>query len=141
MSANRFIVGCAILFSMAAMQGCGDSNGGRMEVRGEIKLKNAPLDQGTISFRPLPGSKGSASGAQITNGKYELKGDGGLLPGKYKVIITSGDGKTMANPDEPPGPGGNIISKDRIPPEYNEKSKVEVEVKDKGPNVFDYDIK
>ncbi len=82
-----------------------------MEVRGEIKLKNAPLDQGTISFRPLPGSKGSASGAQITNGKYELKGDGGLLPGKYKVIITSGDGKTMANPDEPPGPAETSFRK------------------------------
>ena len=111
-----------------------------MEITGEIKLKKQLLDQGSISFRPMPGTEGSASGAPIVNGKYELKGDGGLLPGKYRVFITSGDGKTMANEDELPGPTGNIISKDRIPPQYNEKSNIEVEVKSTPPNTFNYDI-
>ena len=64
------------------------------------------------------------------------------MPGQYRVVITSGDGRTRANvPDEPPGPtGANIISKDRIPPDYNTNSKQEVEVTEKKANVFNFDI-
>lgn len=134
---NGFLIAFALLLCV----GCRNDNGGKKDVSGTVKLKGAMLDTGTISFRPMPGFQGSASGSPITQGKYEMRGDGGLVPGKYRVIITSGDGKTMANPDEPPGPTGNIISKDRIPPEYNEKSTQEVEVTATGKNVFDYDIK
>ena len=82
-------------------------------------------------------------GAPIANGEYKIERMHGLMPGKYRVIITSGDGRTKADaaPDEPPGPtGANIISKDRIPPDYNVNSKQEVDVTEKGPNVFNYDI-
>ena len=82
------------------------------------------------------------SGAPIIKGKYTMPADQGLTPGKYKVMITAGDGRTPADsPDGMPGPtGANIISKDRIPPEYNTNSKQEVTVTDKGPNNFDFKI-
>ena len=120
--------------------GCGQNYGGRQEVKGTIKLKGQPLDQGQITFMPLSGDRSTQEGSLIADGSYLIDRAHGLMPGKYKVIITSGDGKTPANTDQPPGPTGNIISKDRIPPDYNTHSKQEVEVTEKGPNVFDNDI-
>jgi len=128
---------------IVALNGCGPNYGGRQEIKGTIKLKGQLLDQGIINFMPMSGDQATQSGAQIANGSYKIDRAMGLLPGKYKVIITAGDGRTPhdAPPDQPPGPtGANIISKDRVPPEYNTNSKQEVDVKEKGPNVFDFDI-
>ena len=110
-----------------------------MEVSGTVTLKGAPLDEGVIEFHP-EGGRGSKTGGTIAKGSYKIPRESGALPGKYKVIITSGDGVNMADPDEPPGPTGNIVSKDRIPPEYNVDSKQVVEVKSGGKNVFDFPI-
>jgi hypothetical protein len=123
--------------------GCGPNYGGRQEIKGTIKLKGQLLDQGSISFMPISGDRTTQEGAPIANGSYKIDRSHGLMPGKYRVSITAGDGRTPANaaPDEAPGPtGANIISKDRIPPEYNTNSKQEVDVTEKGPNVFDFDI-
>lgn len=128
---------------LAAAVGCGPDYGGRLEVKGTVMLKGAPLDDGSITFFPQSPDSGTKSGAPITNGSYVIPRESGLVPGKYRVGITAGDGRTRenANPDEPPGPtGANIVSKDRIPPEYNVKSTQEVEVTKNGRNVFDYDI-
>jgi hypothetical protein len=124
-----------------AAAGCAPNHGGRQEIKGTIKLKGQPLDQGTITFMPLSGDAATKEGAPITNGEYFIDRAHGLMPGKYRVSITSGDARTPVNTDQPPGPtGANIISKDRIPPEYGTNSKQDVEVKDKGPNVFNFDI-
>ena len=124
--------------------GCAPSNP-RREVSGKVLFKGAPLDYGTITFNPLGGGKEgipkTKEGANITNGEYKILAEMGLTPGKYQVIISSGDNINPDNPDGLPGPTGNYVSKDRIPAEYNTASKQEVEVKDKGPNVFDWDIK
>jgi hypothetical protein len=138
---RQFCVPLVLAFA-ASFAGCGQDYGGRQEVKGTIKLKGQPLDQGQITFMPMSGDRSTQEGSLIANGSYHIDRAHGLMPGNYKVIITSGDAKTpAANPDQPPGPtGANIISKDRIPPEYNTHSKQEVEVTDKKPNVFDYDI-
>jgi hypothetical protein len=133
------------LFSVALVMawGCSPGYGGRKEIRGTVKLKGQPIDDGTIDFFPASGDHATKSGAQILKGSYKIPAEFGLLPGKYRVSITAGDGRTRpdAAPDQPPGPtGANIVSKDRVPKEYNVESKVEVDVTDKGPNVFDYDI-
>jgi hypothetical protein len=131
-----------VLVVTACIVGCGSNYGGRQEIKGAIKLKGQPLDQGQISFMPISGDGATKEGAMIANGDYHIDRQHGLMPGKYKVIITSGDGRTRADaPDELPGPtGANIISKDRIPPDFNTNSKQEVEVTDKKPNVFNFDI-
>ena len=136
---GRLVV--AVILMGLVLAGCGNRYGGRQEILGTVKLKGQPLDQGVIDFIPISGDGATKEGALIANGSYHIDREHGLLPGKYRVVITSGDGRTPANTDEPPGPSGaNIISKDRIPPDYNINSKVEVEVKEKGPNVFDFDI-
>ena len=133
---------CVLVLSAlaASILGCGPNYGGRQEVKGTIKLKGQLLDQGVIDFTPLE-SQPTKGGALISNGAYLIPAKSGLMKGKYRVIITAGDGRTRENSDEPPGPtGANIISKERIPADYNVNSKQEVEVTDNKRNVFDYDI-
>ena len=149
MGKTRFHSVVAFGVVAALIVGCGPDYGNRQEVSGTVKLKGALLDEGVIEFRPLSteAAEGEAApegatktGAMILNGVYTIPRDSGLIPGKYQVLITSGDGKTPENEGELPGPTGNIVSKDRIPPEYNVRTKQEVEVKSDQPNVFDYDI-
>ncbi|MDX1926402.1 MAG: hypothetical protein SFV81_07790 [Pirellulaceae bacterium] len=132
---------CAMLLLAA---GCGPGNP-RREVSGKITFKGAPLDHGTIEFNPLGGGKEGVpttkEGANITNGEYKILAETGLTPGKYQVIISSGDNIDPKDPEGMPGPSGNYVSKDRIPAAYNTASTQEVEVTDKGPNVFNWEIK
>ncbi len=129
-----------ILLLASLAVGCTNDYGGRQEIKGTIKLKGVPLDQGVIDFTPLA-DQPTKEGAVIADGAYHIPRASGLMKGKYRVIITSGDGRTKEGSDEPPGPtGANIISKERIPPEYNKNTTQEVEVSDSKPNVFDYDI-
>ena len=130
----------AYLFIIGLIAGCGPDYGGRQEVKGTVKLKGVMLDQGVIDFTPLE-AQPTKGGALISNGSYSIPRKSGLMKGKYRVIITAGDGRTTENSDEPPGPtGGNIISKERIPPEFNKNTTQEVVVVENKANVFDYDI-
>lgn len=138
--ATAVLVVCACLLNA----GCWSSSN-RQKVTGVVTLKGQHLDEGTIEFRPLseePSAENptTTAGAVISNGSYEIPAEYGLVPGKYKVLITSGDGVTPDDPNQPPGPSGNFVSKDRIPPEYNRQSKLEVEVASGAENNFDFDI-
>jgi hypothetical protein len=112
-----------------------------MEVTGEVKLQGEPIKDGSILFIPLD-SKETQSGAQIVDGVYEMRRQNGLKPGRYLVRLTAGDGKTMAAGEQVAAPGGstNIVSMDRIPEEWNVKSKHEIEIKASGVNRFDFNI-
>jgi hypothetical protein len=112
-----------------------------MEVSGTVTLEGSPLNDGRVIFIPLD-KQGSESGSPITNGEYKVPKDRGLLPGKYRVCITAGDGKTLANEDLAAQPGGNtnIVSFDRVPEDWSEKSTQEVEVKAGEQNKFDFRI-
>jgi hypothetical protein len=128
------------LSMVAALTGCSDPYAGLQEITGSVKLVGEPLKDGSIAFVPLDG-QGTQSGGPITNGEYIVPRKNGLKPGKYLVRITSGDGRTPSN-EEAGNPGGstNIVSVDRIPDEWNGKSKQEVVVKSNAVNKFDFEI-
>lgn len=139
-------VGAALC--LVAMVGCSDPYAGRMEVSGSASLKGKPLPDGAIvTFIPQE-DQGTEGQALFNGGKFTIPRPNGLKPGKYLVRLTAGDGKTAvnaANPDEPPGPGGNkgstnIISKELIPDDWGSKSKQYVTVASDKPNVFTFDI-
>ena len=83
-----------ILFLGTSIVGCGDSTGlpKRYAVKGTVTYKGAPVEKGTISFKPEDATNGRAATGDIENGSYYLTtaidGDG-ALPGKYKVTISS----------------------------------------------------
>jgi hypothetical protein len=126
------------LFLVVPWLGCADPSGGREAVSGDIRCKGEPLDQGTIQFIPSEGQD-TTSGALIQQGKYTVAKMKGLKPGKYKVVITSGDPKEAAPPGELPG-APFPVAKERIPKEYNSASNQMVQVEKGGPNHFDFTI-
>jgi hypothetical protein len=131
-----------VLLAVVVFAGCSDPYAGRMEVGGTVKLENEPLKDGQIKFVLMEKQEGgtSESGAPIQNGEFKIERKKGLKPGKYRVEITSGDGKTPTEA-EAAGPGNtNIVSVDRVPEDWNTKSKQTAEVTSSGSNKFNFEI-
>jgi hypothetical protein len=128
---------CAL--GLLLLAGCNQSPD-RYEVTGSVSLDDKPLDNGVIYFEPQDG-QGTMDGATITNGQYHIPRDKGLLPGKYRVTIFGGDGSVSSGKAEPDvGKPTSTPGKERVPEEYNTKSKVIKEVQPTNPNRFDFDI-
>lgn len=135
----RYLGILTVVLSLTVLAGCGDPMN-RQEVSGEVRLKGTPIDDGVINFAPLD-NQGTGEGASIVKGKYHIPKEKGLSPGKYRVAIYAGNGLSgegNASPDSPNA--GKKVAKERVPPEFNEKSKVVKEVTSGGPNKFDFDI-
>jgi hypothetical protein len=124
--------------------GCGEDPRGLQPVSGIVMLKGKPVSEGLLEFTPVGGSSAGTSytraGAVIRDGNYVIPRNQGLVPGKYKVSISAPDKHHKLGGDELPGPTSSRTSKNLIPPEYNLKSKLEVEVRKDRPNAFDFDI-
>jgi hypothetical protein len=144
MSLFRLLACGLAVGGLLLLVGCSDPYAGRMEVTGSVRLKNRPIKDGTISFEPLDGQATRAT-AMLSAGEFSIPRQNGLLPGKYLIRVSAGDGKTAVNPvspDEPPGPGGgsNIISKELVPATWNVNSKEERTITKDGPNRFEIEI-
>jgi hypothetical protein len=136
--ANWLVLGAPVILLSS---GCGDASGGRCAISGTVHFQGKPLDQGNITFIPISSTLATQSGTSIINGTYAIPKMQGLIPGRYKVSISSGDGTTPAGlTDRPPGPSGNFSSVERIPRSFNIESTQEVDVKQEGPNQFDFNI-
>ena len=137
---RRHALAFGLLAGLVALAGCSPADN-RSEVSGAVTLGGRPLDDGVIQFAPLDGQP-TGDGAQIVSGQYRIPKDKGLAPGKYKVSIYAGDGRSGAGDASPDSPyAGTKPGKERVPPEYNKKSNVVREVKAGEPMVFDFDIK
>jgi hypothetical protein len=141
MNMNRAVL-LAVLCVVLAV-GCSDEYAGRMAVSGKVTLEGKPLNDADsmIMFEPIDGQD-TRGGVKIVNGEYALERRDGLKPGQYLVRITSAAGGVPANEEEAAAPGGstNILSMDRIPPEWNVRTDKQIEVKADGDNQFDFAI-
>jgi hypothetical protein len=127
------------VIALVTFSGCGDAQN-RQPISGEVKLKGQPVEDGVILFAPVDGQE-TGDGAQIVKGKYRIPKEKGLSPGKYKVAIYAGNGLSGAGNASPDSPNAGLkVPKERVPPEYNEKSKLIQEVTKGGPNKFDFEI-
>lgn len=138
---RRFIAPWLVLSgSIAALAGCGGGDGlPRQAISGAVTLDGQPLSQGTISFYPDDPAMAdpTTGGAPISEGTYRITSDKGLVPGKYKVSISSPSGEMTNN--AAPGSGANL-PKERIPSQYNANSNLTAEVQSGGSNTFDYEL-
>jgi hypothetical protein len=126
---------CIVCF--AAFTGC-DDTGGKKGVSGSVQFQGKPLDQGTISFYP-PDSPKPAAEALITDGRYSIPADQGLLPGKYVVRLRSTE-EFRITPDEYAAGKTAPPARERIAAKFNEKSQETAEVKTSGANAFDFQV-
>jgi hypothetical protein len=137
---NQALLVVLILPAMTIAGGCSEDPNGRHAVSGTVKFDGAPLKEGNISFQPTEGQP-TYGGATITDGKYSVPQEQGLVNGKYQVSInspvpgTGGKPAPDAMPGDPPA-----LSSELIPPNWNVASDHFIEIKKEGPFTFDFDI-
>ncbi len=131
-------VACAVL---ALVFGCGGDSLGRHAISGTVSVNGAPLQRGNVGFQPVEKSSPTSGGAVVADGKYSVPRDKGLPTGKYRVVInapkpgTGADVAKGAMPGETPSPPEELI-----PPDWNTNSEHTIEVTDKGPHVFNFEV-
>src|SRR5688500_13296358 len=71
---------------LALSTGCG-AGGDLGSISGTITVDGAPVEIGTIHFRPADAPDSRGAGASIEAGRFQLPTEHGLKPGKYEVSV------------------------------------------------------
>jgi len=127
-----------LLLLAVVSAGCGD-NDGRLSVSGKVTLDGKPLPEGSIEFLPIAGTGGPTAGATIEQGKYRIVPRRGLFAGRFRVNITANRKTGAQRMDRYRGVKYDV-QEQYLPTRYNEKSQLEAEVTDEGPNVFAFEL-
>jgi hypothetical protein len=130
--------------SVLLAAGCG---GGHpiAPVSGKVTLNGKALEGAIVSFQPLEASRDAgigSTGKTDANGQYRLKtadGKDGAIVGKHKVVITHLTQQAGEGDQRPPRGGWPMAEK--VPEEYNSKSKLTFEVLPAGTTEADFPLK
>jgi hypothetical protein len=133
----RRAAGAALALSLAALVGCGGGGTKRASVEGTVTYDGKPIDNGSITFVPDGGGDRPKAGGSIKDGKYSIgAGEGGPVPGKYKVEITWD--KSVGKKLDPDIQGG-ANTKQVLPDKFNKATTLTAEVKS-GTNTIDFPL-
>jgi hypothetical protein len=128
--------------SVLTASGCGGDGLPRQGVSGSVSVDGKPLKSGSITFVPTEPDTPTQGGATVVDGSYSIPSAQGLVPGKYKVVLSSGEGtaekkvdSTNDMPGMPPVP-----AKEVIPSQYGAQSVLEAGVTAGGKNQFDFNL-
>jgi hypothetical protein len=134
---RRLLAACLI----PAMIGCGVAS--RQSIEGAVTFDGKPVPKGQIRFIPTSDAKGPTAGAIITDGRYVVDAERGLMPGRYRVEITAtrpASEKTQAiNPVTGAMETTEAIEA-YIPARYNADSELIREVEADERNQLDFDL-
>lgn len=123
--------------------GCGGDGLPRESVYGSVMMDGQPLESGLISFVPKDPSLPTQGGATIVDGSYEIPRASGLVPGLYRVVISSADDEAQEQKvdpfDEMPGMAP-IPAKEVIPSRYGSNSILEADVRSGETNRFEFTL-
>ena len=125
---RRWAAGVVVAVYLAAV-GCGRPAG--VVSTGTVTLDGKPVASGAIVFKPEDRSV-AAEGSMIEAGRFRVVGK----PGKRRVEI-SASAPAPGTPDPPTGP---VQFVEIVPPRYNAKSTLSVDVKEPGPNTFTFEL-
>ncbi len=122
--------------------GCGEDELPREAISGTVSVDGKPLKTGVITFVPNGADIPTQAGAAIVEGKYSIEQSQGLVPGKYKAVVSSGEGSPEKQVDHVTDMPGMppIPAKEVIPPQYGSNSILEATVTAGGKNQFDFNI-
>src|SRR5262249_54495418 len=88
------MVAVPFLVLLTSVAGCGGGdNLPRQEVNGSVTIDGKPLVRGLITFVPTSAEVSTQGGGPVLEGKFSIPRMQGLVPGKYKVVISSPDDK------------------------------------------------
>jgi len=137
----RSTLRCGALWILAVVAGCGGDGGPeRAAVSGTVKVDGEPLAEGAISFLPTDGTEGPTAGGAVTDGKFDIPRENGVVVGKNRVEI-NGNRKTGRKIPDAGKPGtmqDEVVS--AVSAEANRNSKL-VETVKSGGNIFNFDVK
>jgi len=140
------VLACAVCLSLIV--GCGRPSGPRrVAVRGAILFDDRPLKAGRIKFTPIETSKGPTSVATVTDGFYDFDARNGPVVGKHKVQIESIVEPGFELDDEgayaqraKQQTGAPVLPPQPIPPEFNERTTLTVNVSPEGETKLDFTV-
>jgi hypothetical protein len=135
---TKICLGILVSLLLLACSGCGD---GKVIVRGMVAVDGQPIDEGSISLEPADG-QGPTTGGIIKAGKYELMGNAAAVPGEKIVRIVGLRQTGKMIPAGPPAPKGSMIAEliQCVPPQYNDKSQLRIEVVAGKANTHDFQL-
>jgi hypothetical protein len=88
---------------------------------------------GIVHYYPRNMGRGRPTvlgGAMITNGRFSIPREVGLIPGKYTVAVFTGVmTKTKRENNQVPG-NAYTMAPEMVPAKYNSASNLEIEIKD-----------
>lgn len=106
--------------------GCGGD--GRVLPEGVVEFpKGTPIAKGSIRFFPGPGGPASEGSAPIVAGKFKFAPGTGLLPGNYKVTVSSAIGPAGPEDQGMPGAGGMKPQFKDLPVKYSSSSETKLQ--------------
>jgi len=118
----------------------------RAPVMGTVTLDGELLEAGVVRFIPTDGTTGPQTTAVVERGLFTLPADFGPVVGTHRVEIESLDTGGLAMDDEQAFvrlqsgelmPEVDIV---RIPPAYNERSKLIVTVPESGTSELNFEL-
>lgn len=126
--------------ALAGQVGCG---GGLASVSGSVTFGGQPVEDGEVRLVPTGtgAGAGQVTGATIVQGRYDIPGDKGALPGTYRVEIRAQKKTGKKLPSIPPATPGTTYDEtiQFIPPKYNDQSTLTVDLKS-GSNAKDFEL-
>ena len=134
-----------LLLPLVVLTGCGGVTGDNLDrepVTGTVTLDGKPLSDGSIQLLPASSHEGVAAGAMITDGKFSIERKEGLVPGDYRVVISSSEGGQATAPaGEAPGTvDPATLPKERIPAKYNINSSLTATIKPGTDNALEFPL-
>lgn len=115
-----------MLMALIGAAGCGGD--GRILAEGIVEYpKGTPIAKGSIRFFPGPGGPASEGSAPIVAGKFKFASGTGLLPGSYKVTVSSAIGPAGPEDQGMPGAGGMKPQFKDLPAKYSSSSETKLQ--------------